>query len=226
MASAPLWKLRRLAPRARRIIERRKAEAPVLQAYEPTLVPAAEGFMAAYDQAVRAQSRRSKEAAEGQSAVQALAVATRGWMPLLVRDVAGFDGVSVNAAGVPDDVIEESMRVLGIVADHVDAAGNALPYKDVAHAELDEKLAAARKELAEAEAADAEYQQALAATRATSAVFDTELQAFRRSLEAVLGRKDKDYQKLRSQRAAQRDEDDDANAPLPPDDAEPVLDVA
>lgn len=226
MASAPLWKLRRLAPRALRIIDRRKGDAPVLMAYEPTLVPAAGAFMAAYDQAARAQSRRRKEMAEGQSAVQTLSVAARGWMPLLVRDVPGFDGVSLNAAGVPDDVIEESMRVLGIIGDHVDAAGNALPYKDVAHAELDGKLAAARKELAEAEAADAEYQQALAATRTTSAVFDAELQAFRRTLEAMLGRSDKDYQKLRSQRAAQRDEDDDANAPPPPEDDEPVLEVA
>ncbi|HSN99208.1 MAG TPA: hypothetical protein VLS89_13025 [Candidatus Nanopelagicales bacterium] len=52
--------------------------------------------------------------------------------------------------------------------------------------------------------------------RSTGAVLDLELQTFRRSLSSELGRSDKDYQKLRAERASRRDEEDDANAPPPP----------
>jgi len=40
------WKLRRLAPRALRIIERRKAVSPAVAAYATTLVPKATTFTA------------------------------------------------------------------------------------------------------------------------------------------------------------------------------------
>jgi hypothetical protein len=221
--STPLWKLRRLAPRAKRVLERRKQEAPVLLAYEPTLVPAADTYVTAYDQAARAQSRWRKENNEGRSAVYELVVAVRSWIPLLVRDVLGFEGVTLSAAAVPDDAIEEALRVLGIVIDHVDAAGNPLPYQDAARGELEAKLNAARKEVSEAEGADATYQQLLAAARTAGEAFHAELKAFRRTLSVVLGRQDRDYQKLRAQRAAQRDEDDDAAAPRPPDVDEPAI---
>lgn len=226
MASAPLWKLRRLASRAKRVLERRKQQAPVLLAYEATLVPAADTFIAAYDQATHAQTSWRKEMAEGRSAVQELVVAVRAWMPLLVRDIAGFNGITLSAVNVPDDAIEDAERVLGLLVARGGAADNPLPYQDVARGELETKVAAARKEVTEAEAADSDYQQRLATVRATSQTFDTELKAFRRTLESLIGRQDRDYQKLRSQRAAQRDEDDDPNAPLPPDEPDeddPIL---
>jgi hypothetical protein len=40
--------------------------------------------------------------------------------------------------------------------------------------------------------------------------------ALRRTLIAVVGMKDKDYLKLRVERAGYPDDDDDANAPAPP----------
>lgn len=52
--------------------------------------------------------------------------------------------------------------------------------------------------------------------RATGAVFDLELQTFRRSLSNVAGRNDKDFQKLRAERASHNDEEDDPDAPAPP----------
>ena len=56
----------------------------------------------------------------------------------------------------------------------------------------------------EAEAADSKYQELLRDVRATSAVFDLELQTFRRTLGNVAGRSDKDFQKLRTERASHR----------------------
>src|SRR5688572_5780615 len=69
-------------------------------------------------------------------------------------------------------------------------------------------LAAAEKEWAGAEAADSKYQKLLADVRAAASVCDLELQLFRRTLRAALGRNDKDFQKLRGEKAGQPDEDD------------------
>jgi hypothetical protein len=53
MARVPLWELRRLALRAKRLIERRRSEAPVVAAHETTVTSAADRFLTAYDKAVR-----------------------------------------------------------------------------------------------------------------------------------------------------------------------------
>ena len=82
-------------------------------------------------------------------------------------------------------------------------------------ADLSARLAAGVKERSEAEAADRAYQEVLAEARSAYAAFNVVLQAFRKSLGAVFGRNDKDFQKLRVQRAAQRDEEDDPDAPVP-----------
>ena len=83
-------------------------------------------------------------------------------------------------------------------------------------------MRAAQEEWSEAEAADSTYQQQLAETRTTGARFDTEIQAFRRTLATLFGRRDKDFQKLRTQRAAEKDDEDDAGAPSPPEPVEPA----
>lgn len=82
-------------------------------------------------------------------------------------------------------------------------------------ADVGVKLVAGKKERSEAEAADSEYQQILAEARESYVAFNVVLRALRKSLGAVLGRNDRDFQKLRIQRAAQRDEDDDPSAPVP-----------
>ena len=58
--------------------------------------------------------------------------------------------------------------------------------------------------------------------RDTAEAFNTELKAFRRTLGNVVGRSDKDYQKLRADRAAMADEDDDPAAPPVPDPVTPA----
>ncbi|WP_428264805.1 hypothetical protein [Haliangium sp.] len=218
MPSVPLWKLRRLAPRAKRIIERRKNDSPVFTAYEATVVAAVDEYVAAYDQAAGTRANWRREMQEGRDAIQVLSVCVRSWIPLVSRDVPGFSGNDLRASSVPDDVIGGAEHLLGATAAHEAATGTTLAYREALAADVTAKLDAARKERSEAEGADQGYQQTLADVRAKGDVLATELRSLRRTLEALVGRSDKDYQKLRIQRAARRDEDDDPNAPPPDED--------
>ena len=49
-SGSPGWKLRRLAPRALGVLGRHKASDAVLAVFEPTLVPAAERYVALYEE--------------------------------------------------------------------------------------------------------------------------------------------------------------------------------
>jgi hypothetical protein len=81
---------------------------------------------------------------------------------------------------------------------------------------VDAKLAKANKEWPEAEAADRKYQALLQAVRLSGDEFEAELIALRRTLAAHAGRSEKDYRKLRTEKAATEDPEDDPNAPKPP----------
>ncbi|UQA61681.1 hypothetical protein [Polyangium aurulentum] len=223
MASTPAWKLRRLAPRAKRVYERRSAESPVLTAYSTTLPPKVDAYIAAYDAAAKYENTWRRELGEGKGAVAALVKVIRGWLPLLVRDIPNFDPTTfADKPAVPDDVIEDGARLLDIIDTTLGADGKPLAYENVALESLNVALAAANKEWSEAEAADATYQKLLKETRATGAVLDIELQAFRRSLAQVAGKGDKDFQKLRVERAAHKDDEDDPGAPPPSGPVEPA----
>lgn len=217
MPSAPHWKLRRLAPRAKRVLARRSAESPALAAYKDSLPAKADAFIQAYDGLMQVQAKWRKEMGEGKSAVAALLKTIRVWLPLLARDVPGFDSTSFgDQPGVPDDVIEDGERLLLGLADGKDKDGKDLAYKSSAEAALDAAIKAASKEWSEAEASDAEHQSRLAAVRETADAFDKELQAFRQTLGSALGRSNKDFQKLRSERASQADDEDDSSGPPVP----------
>lgn len=214
MASSSWQRLRRLAPRVLRVIERRQAGSPVIRAYASTLGAKVNAYVAAYDQAMRYRGNWQKEMAEGRGAVGHLVKVLRGWLPLLQRDVPGFDSSAyADHPNVPDDVIEDGSRLHDVIMDFVHADGSALAYKEDCLSQLDSALAAALKEWGEADAADKAYQDVLARVRATGDELDRELQGFRRTLLNEVGRRDKDYQKLRAERAHVADADDDPNGP-------------
>ena len=223
MASTPAWKLRRLAPRAKRVQARRRSESPVLAVYDTTLPPKADAFIAAYDIAAKYENNWRREMKEGKGAVAKLISDMRSWLPLLTRDVPEFDASSfADKPDVPDDALEDGNRLLETLDVATDAAGRLLGYADTAKTALDVSLVAANQEWSQAEAADSHYQKLLADVRATAAVFDLELQTFRRSLANVAGRNDKDFQKLRAERASHADDEDDPTAPAPPASPAPV----
>jgi hypothetical protein len=216
MASSTQWKLRRLAGRVIRIIQRRKASSPVIGAYEGTTVPKARAFTQAYDRTATYAGTYRKEMNEGRNAVGVLLTAMRAWIPLVARDVSGLiASVFGDQPNVPDDVIDDAERLITIIDLHRNAADEPLPYREAALAQLTPALESAAKEWQEAESADKTYQDLLQTVRAAADAFDVDLIALRRSLIAVGGRNDKDYQKLRAIRAAAADEDDDADGPPP-----------
>jgi hypothetical protein len=219
--STPYWKLRRLAPRVIRVQGRRAAESPVIGAFGVTLVPKANAYITIYDAAVRYEATWKKESSEGKGAIGKLVSVIRSWLPLLVRDVPGFDpSTYADNPSVPDDVLADADRLEGFVEEYRTPAGEPLPYAETIDAALDVEGAA--REWQEAEAADSQYQKLLANVRSAGADFDAELQLFRRSLLALFGKSDKDFQKLRVARASVTDEEDDSAAPPAPAPLEPA----
>ncbi len=214
MASLSNWKLRRLAGRGVRVVNRRKTTAPAIGAYERTFMPLALAFIAAYDLAVGYANTWRKEFAEGRNAVGVLLKKIQAWVPLVARDVPGVVAAEFgDQPGVPDDVIGDGERLLDLIDDHRRPDGTPLPYRESGMADLGAAFDAAVKEWSEAEASDSQYQQSLKTVRETGNAFDAELQAFRRTLANTVGRRDKDFQKLRASKAKDRDDDDDPAAP-------------
>jgi hypothetical protein len=210
-----------LAPRALRVVERRIPDHHAIKAFGATLVPTAKEFIASYDGLTQYGTKWRKEMAEGKGAVSALTEVIRTWLPRLAVDVPHFDRSTFADTAVPDDVMEDAERLRDTVEDHEALATDpANAVKPLAYAtdllgQLAPAFAAAVKEWQEAEEADRNYQQALAKTRGLAGQFQQELVAFRETLGSVVGRSDTDYQKLRTQRAATTDPEDDPTAPKP-----------
>lgn len=228
MTTAPQWKLRRLAPRAIRVYERRGDEVAALQSFGATLVPVAGGFIESYDSVKRYNGEWQKQMREGRGAVAELVSAIRSWLPRLSVDLPEFDRSTFADTAVPDDVMEDAQRLLETVEEHQERASDPsnqlrlLPYAEQLQSQVGPALDAASKEWLEAETADTQYQQALAKTRELARQFELELVAFRATLSATFGRSDADYQKLRTSRASGADPEDDAAAPPAVDDTQPT----
>jgi hypothetical protein len=157
--------------------------------------------------------------AEGKSAISTLSKNIRAWLPVLARDIPSFDSSEFNTSpDVPDDVLNDAERLCEIIETVTARDTTALPYADELLGALDTEVPA--REWEEAEAADSTYQKMMAEVRSTADAFDSELQLYRLTLLAVLGRSDRDYQKLRASKAAAADADDDPGAPPP---VEPVV---
>ncbi|HEX2574453.1 MAG TPA: hypothetical protein VH877_33195 [Polyangia bacterium] len=217
MPVSPNWKLRRLAPRAKRVQARRARDAQTIAAYAGTLPGKADAFIRAYDAIVKYESTWRRVLREGHRALARLEEVLHVWLPRLGRDVPGLDVASFTGGpDAPDSLLGHADRLLTLIEDHRDRRGAPLPYKDGALIEIQSALALAHRRWTEAEAIDARYQHLLRDMRLSYTAFDAELKAFRRSLCSAFGRSDKDFQKLRIEHATEFDEDDDVDAPLPP----------
>ncbi len=214
MPSASYKKLRRLAPRAERVLARRAEAIPALAPFKKTLGPKAAAYRAKYDQAAKTETSWRKEMREGKGAIATLVVAVRAWAQNFLRDVPGFDAMTIgDRPDVPDDVLSDAEQLNALLQPSDGTPPLPVEWRDAAIADLGGKYQSAAKEWQEAEAADSAYQKLLGEVRETGALFDSELQLFRRAFGAVAGTNDKDFQKLRSEKASVKDEDDDADAP-------------
>lgn len=216
-SQTPHWKQRRLASRVIRIAERRSGQSPAIASLALTSVPKAKAYIATYDDCMKYEATFKKEMMEGRAAIAVLLKLIQSWAPLLKRDVPGFDGSSFgDQPQVPDDVIEDGERMASVADEFRDNKGNPLAYRQALLDQFGPALQSAAKEWGEAEAADSQYQQLLASVRTQADELQADLVALRRCLLAIVGQGDKDYQKLRAERAGFPDDDDDPNAPTPP----------
>jgi len=219
----PLWKLRRLAPRSERVLQRRAGEDPAIAAYQDTLGPHAASLRKGYDVSARYRAEWRREMIEGRSAMGLLLEGLRSWLPLFQRDVEGFDASAFgDSPSVPDDVLEDAGQLLDVALDYATINGTALLYHEAFISSFEPLVKEATREWAEAEAADRKYQSLMSDVRDAAELFQRDLVAFRRTLAAVVGRSDKDYQKLRATRAHLKDEDDDEDAPSAPKKVKPA----
>jgi hypothetical protein len=223
MADVPNWKRRRLAARALRIQARRAPSSPPINAFGATLVPKALTFIEAYDKAAMHETAWKREMNEGRGAIAKLLVQMRSWLPVIHGDVPTLNTSTFgDNPEVPDDVIADGERLLKEATDAKTPLGDPLPYLTELQTSFGADLEKARTEWKEAEASDSSYQLLLATVRATGDAFNSELTRFRRTLAAVAGRQDKDYQKLRAERVTHPDEDDDGGGEAPKKEAAKV----
>lgn len=195
----PQWKLRRLAPRAVRVVARHKEKSAAIGLYESTLVPAANKFVELYD-ASRTAQVSATENNQGAQAVEALRQVVRGWLGALSRDIPGFDIASfTDRQTVADDVIGSGQRLLEVCRNFKDRSGQPLPYQEAVVQALTPAIEAADAEWAEAQDRRVQEQAMRDATRDAAVLLHKELVALRRTLRAVLGTSHLDYRRLRAQ---------------------------
>jgi hypothetical protein len=209
MEAPAYWKLRRLAPRALRVLARHRGASQSIAAHEAPLKAQAQAFVLAYDAAL--------QAGPPGPAAAALAAALRAWLPILCRDVDGFDSTDFGGRPeVPDDVADEARRLVDRVRGYQDVHGAPLGYAWSCASALNAAADRTDAERRDREAADGNLAALLAKVRTSGEALEKELSAVRRTLSARLGRQHADFVKLRPQRGQQRDEDDDPSAPSAP----------
>lgn len=216
MADVSQWKLRRIAPRVLRVLERRAPAHPPLAAHGATIGPQAQAFIAAYDALSNYAPTWKKEFGEGRTGIAELLQVLRGWLPLASRDIPNFAaGEFGDRPDVPDDVLADAERFIDAVGDARGPAGEALGWVETALQQIQPLFERANREWHEAEAADQHYQALGRQCRAAAAALVSELVLFRRTVLATLGRSDRDYQRLRLAKAAAPEADDDTARELP-----------
>lgn len=192
---ATMQTLRQKAPRALMVLERHKADT-TLSLFERTLVPATTAFIASYDSTHAYQVGRPTKAQVQTKAVVHLAARTDVWLAFVGRDVPGFDASEYGARSTSAvNVIVAGERLLTFVND-LATQQVSLPYAEQLTADLTAALSAAQQGWVEARGSLNELQARQAETRQLALAFESELDAFRQALKAILGESNTDYQSL------------------------------
>jgi len=215
MASSSLWKLRRLGARSASVFDRHKEIASV-GAYADSLVPRTQGYLAAYDATTRYTATWRREMAEGKTACAALLGSINEWKPHLGRENPSFNLSDIgDRPTVPEDLIEDAERLRDAIGQVRRADGTTPDWVAGALTTLSAQIEAADKETGEAAMADSEFNRLSREMNHAATELDGELQRFRRTLGAALGRNHPDFQKLRAERASAPDSDDEGGPPPP-----------
>ncbi|HEX2882259.1 MAG TPA: hypothetical protein VHO25_22215, partial [Polyangiaceae bacterium] len=203
----PNWKLRRMVPRALRVLGKHKDGFEELKTFELRLVSAAQRFVEVYD-ASRVGETPRQEVVDARKALRKLELGIRRWTGILTRDIPGFTLASfLDGASLSDDLIGGAKRFLDLVRGFKTADGEPLEYVANIQARVTPLLAEATCCWEAAQDHMAAERELLRQTREAAAVVQKELVALRRTLKVILGATHRDYQVLRLSRVAQ-DEDE------------------
>lgn len=206
----PNWKLRRMVPRALRVLGNHKGSFEELKAIELTLVPAAQRFVELYDTARVSETPR-REVSESRKALRRLELGIRRWTGIVTRDIPGFTLASfLDGDALSDDLIGGAERFLEVVRGFKGSNGEAPSYVADLLARVTPLLEEATQSWDAAQNHMAAERELLRQTRAAAALVQKELVALRRTLRATLGSTHRDYQVLRIVRVAQDEDEIDA----------------
>jgi hypothetical protein len=201
------WRLRRMVPRALRVLNDHKGSVEELKAFEVTLVPAVQRFVELYD-ATRVSETPRTEVTDARKALRRLELGIRRWSGILTRDIPGFSSASfLDGDALSDDLIGGAERFLEVVRGFKGANGEAPAYVPDLLARISPLLEAATQSWDAAQTHMASERELLRQTREAAAIVHKELVALRRTVRATLGDTHRDYQMLRMSRVAQ-DEDE------------------
>lgn len=199
MPSISQEKLRRLAARSIRVLNRHKEAAPAVGAYVGSLDTSAQAFVAAFDQVHSSRPARGASRSTGKEGTEHLVKTLRMWIALVDKDVPSFDRSNyLLRPVVTDDVVADGEQLLAVVEDYASGQGQALPYADDLRAEVEAAIEAARADYVSHNVNRAEFSTQLADARAKAEAFYEELVAFRRTLRAFLGSTHPDFGLLRN----------------------------
>lgn len=196
-----LWKLRRLAPRALRVLERHKALDAAIAAYEHTLQPAAAAYMDTYDRLRTMNVTQAHELDQGKRAIAALANKLSSWSAQIAATgvIKGFKRTEyADTPDVPDDVMSDAESFMAVVTEQVALDPESLPYADSLIADVNATLELAKAEWKEASDVRSAWMMLVDENRNNAREFANALVGFRQTLLRTIGRKHPDYQSLRS----------------------------
>jgi hypothetical protein len=205
----PNWKLRRMVPRALRVLGKHKGSFEELKRFEG-IVPAAQRFVELYD-ASRVGETPRQEVIDARKALRKLELGIRRWTGILTRDIPGFTLASfLDGASLSDDLIGGAKRFLDLVRGFKGANSEPLEYAADVVARVTPLLDEATRCWDAAQDHMATERELLRQTREAAAIVQRELVALRRTLKVILGATHRDYQVLRLSRVAQDEDEIDA----------------
>lgn len=207
-------KLRRLAGRALRVLERHIAAHPALQILEPTLRPAVSDFVVAHSAVAGHRTNASGQTSVIHRAATTLRDRMQLWAALVQHGMPDLDPDTLRVTvGPPDDLLNAAADMLGMLDDESTRIGS-LAYAQEMRADIAGAMELLTAEQQALQDSLAREQQLRAAARLAGARLHDELIALRLVLAKLLGRSHRDYQKLRMTKGAgaaglQADDDDD-----------------
>jgi hypothetical protein len=203
--------VRRLAPASIGVVQR-NAGKPALAAYIPTMVPMANGVLAAIQDLDMLKTDQVALIGRSDAQTAVLNDVLLVWSGRLVRDVEGFDiGAYTRNASLTFDVVQKANSLKQLV----EQKGAELPYRETLVAELTARIDSARVAEDAAHGARVALQEKQRQVRELVASFHKELVSLRRTVRAVLGSSHFDYQRLRVPDRAVAEPSDEASEAEP-----------